>query len=201
MNKRQFLSWVGTFAVAAIATGCGPKSGDTGTSGTSGTNGAAGNASSAGATNSAGTSASAAGAPGAFEVQKATVGYLQNIVMPQPLIGIQEGAFAKAMPGVSFSGQSFPAGPAVMESLQSGKVDIAYTGPYPPLKAFIKNKDIVLLAAAGAGGTELLVGGKSGVKSVKDLKGKVVGVNQLGSTVDAMVRHVLIENGLKPTWT
>lgn len=127
------------------------------------------------------------------------VGYLANIVMPQPLVGIVNGEFEKLVPGVEFTGQDFPAGPAVLEQLRAGAIDIAYTGPYPPLKAFAKNKDIVLLAGAAKGGTALLVAKNSPIKSVKDLKGKIVGVNQTGSTVDAMVRYQLLRAGLNPT--
>jgi NitT/TauT family transport system substrate-binding protein len=118
--------------------------------------------------------------------------------MPQPLLGIVDGKFQKLVPGVKFTGQDFPAGPAVMEQLRAGTIDIAYTGPYPPIKGFAKSKDVVLLAGAAKGGTALSVAKNSPVKSVKDLKGKVVGVNQLGSTVDAMVRNQLLLAGLTP---
>lgn len=127
------------------------------------------------------------------------VGYLANIVMPQPLVGIVNGEFEKLVPGVEFTGQDFPAGPAVLEQLRAGAIDIAYTGPYPPLKAFAKNKDVVLLAGAAKGGTALLVRKDSPIRKLADLKGKVVGVNQIGSTVDAMVRYRLLKAGLNPT--
>jgi ABC-type nitrate/sulfonate/bicarbonate transport system substrate-binding protein len=38
----------------------------------------------------------------------------------------------------------------------------------------------------------------SPIKSVADLKGKAIGVNQAGSTVDAMVRYNLVQAGLQP---
>jgi ABC-type nitrate/sulfonate/bicarbonate transport system substrate-binding protein len=131
------------------------------------------------------------------EVKTLRIGYLPNIVMPQPLLGL-EGEYAKRVPGVSFTGQDFPAGPAVLEALRAGTVDIAYTGPYPPIKAYAKSKDVVLLAGCATGGTELMVSKNSPYKTVKDLKGKAIGINQLGSTVDAMVRHNLIKAGLNP---
>lgn len=172
-NRRQFLGGLAALGVFAIA-GCG-GGGDTIADGTTGEQAAAGDA-----------------------VKSVTIGYLPNIVMPQPLVGLQDGLYEKNVPGVKFAGKDYPAGPAVIEALRSGVIDIAYTGPYPPLKGFAKDGDIVLLCAAGSGGTELSVAKNSAIKSVKDLKGKTVAVNQLGSTVDAMVRHVLIEGGLQP---
>ena len=130
--------------------------------------------------------------------KKLSIGYLPNIVIPQPLVGLESGDFARGLPNVTLDSKTYPAGPAVMEALRAGIVDIAYTGPYPPLKGFIKDKDIVLLAACAQGGTELLVKKDSPIKSVKDLKGKVVAVNQPGSTVDAMVRYALLQADLKP---
>jgi NitT/TauT family transport system substrate-binding protein len=118
--------------------------------------------------------------------------------MPQPLLGLTNGEFAKAVPEVTFTGKDFPAGPAVLEALRAGNVDIAYTGPFPAVKAYAKDKDVVLLAGTGAGGTQIMVGKNAPYKTVKDLKGKTIGVNQLGSTVDALVRYNLIKAGLTP---
>jgi NitT/TauT family transport system substrate-binding protein len=66
------------------------------------------------------------------------------------------------------------------------------------MKAYLKAGDIVLLCGAATGGTELMVQASSPIKSVKDLKGKVVGVNQAGSTVETMVRYQVVQAGLKP---
>ena len=134
----------------------------------------------------------------ASEAKKLRIGYLANIVMPQPLVGLEEGEFGKLVPGVAFTGQDYPAGPAVLEALRSGVIDIAYTGPYPPMNAFLKNKDIVLLAGAAKGGTALMVLKTSPIKTVGDLKGKIIGMNQLGSTTDAIVQYNLLKAGLKP---
>jgi aliphatic sulfonates family ABC transporter substrate-binding protein len=132
------------------------------------------------------------------DVKQVRVGYLANIVFPQALLGIEQGEFKKRVPGVSFSGKNYPAGPEVLEALRAGVIDIAYTGPYPPLKAFVKNKDIVLLGASAKGGTELIVSKKSPIRSVSDLRGKTIGVNQLASTVDAQVRAAVLAAGLAP---
>ena len=132
------------------------------------------------------------------EVREIRVGYLANIVMPQPLVGFQRGEYARRVKGVKFTGRVYPAGPEVMEALRAGVIDIAYTGPFPPLKAFVKDRDVILLAGAAKGGTELLVSKNSSIRSLRDLRGKKVAVNQAGSTVDAIVRFALLKAGLRP---
>lgn len=174
LSRRSFLC-ASALCTAALAAGCGSNS----------------------AANSAANGGAAAGGAPA-RPQKLSIGYLPNIVIPQPLVGMASGDFARGLNNVTLDSKTYPAGPAVMEALRAGIVDIAYTGPYPPLKGFIKSRDIVLLAACAQGGTELLVAKNSPIKSVKELKGKKVAVNQTGSTVDAMVRHALLQAGLKP---
>lgn len=132
------------------------------------------------------------------EVREIRVGYLANIVMPQPLIGFGRGEYARRVKGVKFTSRVYPAGPEVMEALRAGVIDIAYTGPFPPMKAFVKDRDILLLAGAAKGGTELLVLKNSPIRSVRDLRGKKVAINQSGSTVDAIVRFALLKAGLRP---
>jgi aliphatic sulfonates family ABC transporter substrate-binding protein len=132
------------------------------------------------------------------DANKVRVGYLANIVFPQALLGVEQGEFKKRVPGVTFTGRNYPAGPEVLEALRAGIIDIAYTGPYPPLKAFVKNKDVVLLGASAKGGTELIVAKNSPIRRVADLRGKTVGVNQSASTVDAQVRSAILAAGLVP---
>jgi NitT/TauT family transport system substrate-binding protein len=143
--------------------------------------------------------ATTGGAPGQEEaLSQITIGYTPTIVLPQPLLGIEEKKYAQFIPKTTFEGRVYDAGSGVIEALRAGAIDIGASGPYPALKAYAKAKDIVLLANAADGGTELMVLQSSPYKSVKDLKGKAVGVNQLGSTVDAFVRHNLLKAGLKP---
>jgi NitT/TauT family transport system substrate-binding protein len=132
------------------------------------------------------------------EVKELRIGYLPNIVLPQPLLGLENGEYAKYMPGIAFKGTAYAAGPAVLEALRAGIIDIGYTGPFPPMNAYFKAKDVVLLAAAAKGGTQLMVSKSGNIKTVADLKGKVIGVNQIGSTVDVMVRFNLVKAGLVP---
>ncbi len=149
----------------------------------------------------AGTSGATAGGggnAGAPKITKVTVGYNPTISLPQALLGVNEGEFKKRIPGVAFSGRVYAGGADVVEALRAGVVDIGYSGPFPPLKAYLKAGDIVLLSGAAQGGIELMVSKTAPFKTVADLKGKVIGVNTLGSTSEAMVRFNLLDAGLNP---
>jgi NitT/TauT family transport system substrate-binding protein len=141
---------------------------------------------------------SAGNGDAASDVTQVTIGYNPTIVQPQPLVGLQDGEYKKRMPGVNFEGKSYDAGPAVLKALRADVVQIACSGPFPAMRAFAKEGDVVLLSGAAKGGTQLMVKGDSPYKSVKDLKGKTIGVNQIGSTVEAMVRYQLLKAGLSP---
>ena len=131
-------------------------------------------------------------------VTSVTVGYNPAIVQPQPLLGTQENEYSNRIKGVKFEGKMYSAGPEVLEALRANIIQIGCSGPFPAMKAWAKKGDIVLLGGTATGGTELMVPQSSPVKSVADLKGKAIGVNQAGSTVDAMVRYNLVQAGLQP---
>jgi sulfonate transport system substrate-binding protein len=126
------------------------------------------------------------------------IGYNPTIVQPQPLLGVTENEYSKRMPDVKFSGKEYKAGPDVIEALRAGVVQIGSSGAYPAMKAYAGDGDIVMLSGAASGGTEISVLQSSTLKSVKDLRGKKIAVNQAGSTVDAMVRINLLKAGLRP---
>lgn len=188
-SQKSYFRWA-TFAVAPVVAlapvlfaGCGGNATD---------NTASTNTSSNTATASTGNSAAGG------DLKAVKIGYTATIVLPQPLVGLQKGEYARLMPGITFSGTVYSAGSGVIEGLRSGVIDIGCSGPYPALKAYLTKQDIVLLANAANGGTEIMVNKTGPVKTLKDLKGKAVGVNQVGSTVDAMVRYNLLQAGLKP---
>ena len=126
------------------------------------------------------------------------IGFSPNIVQPQPILLQANPKYAALGPNLKFEFKAHQAGPAVIEALRAGTIDVGYSGTLPPLKAWAKAQDIVILAGATDGGTGLTVLKNSPIKSVKDLKGKTVGINQLGSMVDGLVRYTLIQNNLLP---
>lgn len=183
----KFLGLTKFFAAGAIvmaaAAGCG---------GSAPSDNAASNAADA-TPGAANTATSSAG-----EAKVVRVGYSPNIVQPQPVLLKTNPAYTALASDVKIEFKAYQAGPAVIEALRAGVIDVGYSGVFPALKAYNKAGDILLVAGAATGGTELSVAKNSPIKAVKDLKGKTVGVNQLGSTVDAMVRSSLLEAGLVP---
>ena len=160
--------------------------------------GGANNGASNDVSNAATNTASSTGNAASDDLKSVTIGYNAAIVQPQPLIGVVEGEYGKRIADVTFDGKQYKAGPDVITALRAGVIQIGSSGIGPPLKAFAKDGDIVMICGGATGGTELSVAGNSPIKTVQELKGKTIGVNQLGSTVDAMVRYNLLKVGLRP---
>lgn len=185
MQRTKVFGWTTAFFGVVVLAGC---SGNSDTTNVADTNVA----------NAANATANQTSGAGSSDVTSVTIGYNPAIVQPQPLIGLEEGAYAKNVASTTFVGKEYKAGPDVIEALRSDAIQIGCSGVFPPMKAFAKDGDIVLLCGGATGGTELSVKGDSPIKTLKDLKGKTIGVNQIGSTVDALVRYNLLKAGLAP---
>lgn len=135
--------------------------------------------------------------------EKATtvnMGYFNNITHAQALLMKAEGKLESSFgEDITVKWNAFNAGPAEVEALFSGAIDIGYIGPVPAINANVKsNGDVVILSSATKGGA-VLVGRKgSGIKDVKDLSGKVVAIPQIGNTQHLSLLQLLSDNGLKP---
>lgn len=102
---------------------------------------------------------------------------------------------------ISIEWKTFNAGPAEVEALLAGEVDIGYIGPGPAINAFVKSKgDIVIIAGATDAGA-ILVSRKGLVEKdpKKVLDGKKVAVPQFGNTQDLCLRNLMEQYGLKDT--
>lgn len=135
--------------------------------------------------------------------EKATtvnMGYFNNITHAQALLMKAEGKLEESFgDGVTVKWNAFNAGPAEVEALFSGAIDIGYIGPVPAINANVKSKgDVVILSSATKGGAVLVGRQGSGIKGVKDLSGKVVAIPQIGNTQHLSLLQLLSENGMKP---
>lgn len=135
--------------------------------------------------------------------EKATVvnmGYFNNITHAQALLMKSEGSLESSFgDGITVKWNAFNAGPAEVESLFSGAIDIGYIGPVPAINANVKsNGDVVVLSSATKGGAVLIRRKDSGIQSVSDLSGKVVAIPQIGNTQHLNLLQLLSDNGLKP---
>jgi NitT/TauT family transport system substrate-binding protein len=122
------------------------------------------------------------------------VAFFPNITHAQALVANAEGLFA-SQPGMGHvEVKQFNAGPAAMEALVGGSVDVAYVGPGPAINTYLKaGKELRIIAGAVNGGAVLVV---KHVKTAAELKGKKLGTPQLGNTQDIALRHWLKDQKL-----
>jgi NitT/TauT family transport system substrate-binding protein len=122
------------------------------------------------------------------------LGFFPNITHAQALVGNAEGAFG-SQPGVGrLEVKQFNAGPAAMEALVAGSLDVSYVGSGPAINTFLKaGRELRIIAGAVNGGAVLVV---KTAKTPEDLKGKKLASPQLGNTQDIALRHWLKQKGL-----
>lgn len=92
----------------------------------------------------------------------------------------------------------FAAGPQMLEALNVGSIDFAYTGETPPVFAQAADAPLVYVAYEPVGGSAeaILVREDSPIQTVADLRGKTVALNR-GSNVHYLLVWALEEAGLK----
>ena len=128
------------------------------------------------------------------------VGAFPNITHSQAMVGKANGAFDKAMgPGVNIDWKTFNAGPAAIEALFAGAIDMTYIGPNPTITGYVRSNGEALRVVAGAasGGAALVVRNDSGIQRPEDFHRKKVASPQLGNTQDVALRSWMKANGLK----
>lgn len=103
----------------------------------------------------------------------------------------KENAEFKAVPFVK-------AGPAINSALASGELEAGTLGDVPAIVAKSQGAETTVVdIQASDYSTHLVVSKKSGLKKVKDLKGKKVAV-QSGSYMQRILYQILEKNGLSP---
>ncbi len=132
---------------------------------------------------------------------KVRIAHFPNITHSQALIGRADGQFQKALGDANpIEWKTFNAGPAEIEALFAGEVDIGYIGPGPAINGYTKSKgDLQIIAGATDAGAILVTRKDLVLKNVGELSGKRVAIPQFGNTQDLSLRHILQENGLKDT--
>lgn len=124
------------------------------------------------------------------------IGYFPNLTHAPAIVGIDKGFFASHLGATTLSPTVFNAGPAAIESLFSGAVDVVFVGPNPTVNGFVKSQGAALRVVAGAasGGAGLVV--RAGIEDVGELRGKTIATPQLGNTQDVALRSWLKAQGL-----
>lgn len=124
------------------------------------------------------------------------VGHFPNVIHAAALVAAHTDRFAQALGEVPLELLTFNAGPAAVEALLSGALDVAYIGPNPTLNAYVKSKGqaVRVIAGATSGGAALIV--KPQITRAEQLRGLSIASPQLGNTQDVALRAWLAEQGL-----
>ncbi len=131
------------------------------------------------------------------DANEVNIGYFNNVTHAQALYMKAEGALEKN--DVSVKWTAFNAGPAEVEALFAGEIDIGYIGPVPAVSANVKSDgDVAILSGSTKGGAILLKRADADIGSVEDLSGKIVAIPQLGNTQHLSLLKLLADNDLKP---
>jgi len=137
------------------------------------------------------------------------VGHFPNITHAQGLIGHartragERWLEEKLGQGIRIEWFVFNAGPAAMEALLTGSIDLAYVGPNPALNAHVRTggDEVRVVAGAARGGAGLVVQGDGRIRTDKDFRGQRVATPQFGNTQDVACRAWLLDRGFEVTQT
>ncbi|MFD5461699.1 aliphatic sulfonate ABC transporter substrate-binding protein [Kitasatospora sp. NPDC127059] len=126
------------------------------------------------------------------------IGYFANLTHGTPLVGLQEGIFQRQLGATQVKTQVFNAGPAEIEALNAGSIDIGWIGPSPAINGYTKSdaKSLKIIGGSASGGVKLVVNPDK-VSSLDDLKGKKIATPQLGNTQDVALLNYLAGKGYK----
>jgi len=133
------------------------------------------------------------------------IGYQKN----GPLIIVKErGTLEKRLKPLGYTVQwsEFQAGPALLEALNAGSIDLGRTGDSPPIFAQAAGSSLVYLAAGNSKykGSGILVKEDPSIKTVADLEGKTVGFAKGSSShfllVKALEKAGLEYSDIKPAY-
>lgn len=131
------------------------------------------------------------------------IGFFPNVTHAPALVAQQLRLFETFLgkDGTKVEYVTFNAGPAAIEAMKGGAVDVSYIGPNPSIAGYTSTGGTLLRVVSGvtSGGAQLVV--KPGINSAADLKGKTLATPQLGNTQDVALRSWLKDQGLKTSTT
>ena len=128
------------------------------------------------------------------------LGYFPNLTHAAAIVGVARGTFQNTLgSNAKLETKNFNAGPALIEALFAGSIDIGYVGPNPAINGYVKSHGTALriIAGASSGGALFVVQSNERIQSPKDLANKTFATPQLGGTQDVALRYYLQQHGLK----
>lgn len=140
---------------------------------------------------------------GGAKAKKIRIGYFANVTHAPALVAVQQRTFEKlfAADKTKVEFVVFNAGPAVVEAMKGGAIDVSYIGPNPAISGYVSTNGALLRVISGAtlNGAQLIV--KPTINSIAELKGKTIATPQLGNTQDVAARAYFKTQGLATTIT
>ncbi|RID99734.1 ABC transporter substrate-binding protein [Simplicispira hankyongi] len=97
--------------------------------------------------------------------------------------------------GIKVEEHVFAKGPDIMQAIMAGELDVGAAASESAISARANGAPIYVVAGFAKGGARLVARPDSGIKSVKDLKGKKVGVTR-GGIHEILLAAELAKNGL-----
>jgi len=97
--------------------------------------------------------------------------------------------------GIRVEEHMFAKGPDVMQAILAGELDVGATASEAAISGRANGAPIYVVAGFAKGGARLIARPDGGIKSIKDLKGKKVGVTR-GGIHEVLLNAVLAQNGM-----
>lgn len=130
------------------------------------------------------------------------LGYFPNLTHTVALVGVGRGTFQQELGAkVALQTKTFNAGPAEIQALLAGSIDIAFVGPSPAINGYTQSHGSALRVISGAssGGVLFVVRSDENMNSPADLANKKIADPQKGGTQDVALRNYLQAHNLKST--
>ncbi|WP_410170100.1 aliphatic sulfonate ABC transporter substrate-binding protein [Actinacidiphila bryophytorum] len=126
------------------------------------------------------------------------IGYFPNLTHATALVGLKEGFFQQELGSTKIKEATFNAGPAEIEALNAGSIDIGWIGPSPAINGYTKSdgSDLRIISGSASGGVKLVVN-PAKIKTLADVKGKKIATPQLGNTQDVALLNWIKSQGWK----
>lgn len=121
-------------------------------------------------------------------------GYLPSDHQAAVFIAEAKGLYKKY--GVNVQLTKFSAGPALMQQVSGGTLDLGFAGVAPIISTIDSDPTIKIVAALQGNGSGIIVGNDSGISKVADLAGKKIAVPSVGSIQDILLRQLFKDNNI-----
>ncbi len=131
--------------------------------------------------------------------EELSIGYLSTLYHTSFIL---RGSGLMEDTGLKASWKLFPNGPAMVDALEMGEIDLCYLGLPPAMIGIARGLKIKCVAGGHVEGT-VLIGGKGYQprRTVKDaliqFKGKTIGTPRKGSIHDVILRKLVADSGLE----